>query len=209
MSTAAQMDFYRRVHTPWLGDADGEDGERHVVLGYALQPLTLWHVREVEWAQLCVGAHWMDGLTGLLACVEVCSRRPFEQPRRGLLARMARLYRRRRAVALWARYEEEQLIRWGGYLGEYGHTAGPLLLPGGDRKSRPVKCPGWLYMVAVLMRKGHMSAREAWSTQLRQAKWYLEALHEAEGGEATSLLSAGDVEAMPDEVWQEIEGMDG
>lgn len=195
MAGAALIDYYQRVHFPWL-----DAGDTHTVLGYRLHPMTLWHVRELERAQLFTGQSPTDGCLGLLAAVEVCAMRPFGRRMHPL----RRQWRRLRAQRFFARYETEHYIRWGAYLGEYGPTAGPILLPGPPDKMRPVKTPGWLYMTAVLMALGHMTERQAWCTELRRARWYMEALNEARGGEAVCLLSAGEVESMPEDVWREL-----
>lgn len=164
----------------------------HRVLGRVLRPFTFWHAWMLDFAQSPYGGAEVPITPAeVIFAVEVLRREPGVPGDAVKLPELAWWNKGRtvkRVLREGVAAVHEQL---GYYFADY--HAEPLCWRGGDGK--PVKSHWCLYSVAVLMRHGRKTEREAWATQVGFGKHLLLALAEA-GGHEVQLVTEAEREAL-------------
>lgn len=145
-----------------------------IVLGFRLQPFTLWHWRTLSALESPVVGEGQVDLPDLLFAALLCSRPPFA-PLPNL-----RGWRIRLRAAL-ARLRCDPLTEFAVLLEYLEHyKSGPFSLAADNAPL--IKTHPALYLAAGLMRLG-MGSRDAWCETPGLARWVLAAAAEAEGRE--------------------------
>jgi hypothetical protein len=162
---------------------------RHTICGKRLRPFTLWHAWLLDFAgSPFIGAAPQGTVSDLAIALEICSRPPAspDQCTQLDLKPCPRFIKKiiRSCPALVA----DDFRR---YLAD--HSALPRVWSTGD--GRPVRSNIFLYTVAVLVRHGRRTEREAWATGFGYARHFALALSEA-GGNEIPLISPEEEEAI-------------
>ena len=164
------------------------------VLGLELQPFSLWHWRTLDLLQSpfapdSLAESWTDEDVAIAA--RLCALAPFSARvfDLGRLERLRLIYRTKRHA--------KDMVHHANTLSE--HVTASLLGPVKWQRAGgvPVRCPGWLYLVAGLVSAG-WSERAAWHKTPGEARCLLGAIDVVKGGsdfmdeqEALTALDAG------------------
>ncbi|MBU3720741.1 MAG: hypothetical protein FGM22_08295 [Burkholderiaceae bacterium] len=160
----------------------------HRVCGRRLRPFSLWHAWLLGFARSpYVGEAEVATPADLALAIEICSK-PASSPGdcRGFSLRADAGLVRRIVKAGFRRPGQE----FRAYLDDY------VALPAcWEMKGRPVRSDVCLYSVAVLMRHGRKTEREAWATEFGYARHLVLALAEA-GGNDVPIISDAEMKAL-------------
>lgn len=163
----------------------------HRVLGRRLRPYSLWHAFVLDFAGSPLAGHEGElTLEEIIFALEVLSREPgvpggrLKLPKVTWFRRMLWRGRIRRVGELRVR------AQMAAYFADY--LAAPNCF---DAKGKPVKSHWCLYSVAVLMRHGKHTHREAWAAEVGFTRHLLLALAEA-GGHDVPLISEAEQAAL-------------
>lgn len=150
---------------------------KHSVCGVRLKPYSFAHAAILDFARSpyssMSGSARLEDIVFALSVLGEKPSRPNQIPTIGFFRRWIITFRVFRAGIDAA---HNQLMA---YLDDYNSP--PQMWQ--KENTRPVKTPWMLYFVAVLMRHGQMTEREAWSCEVGYGRWLCAGLAEAGGND--------------------------